>query len=423
MNILLKAPTQIEHEVALPASKSLSNRALLLNALSPRPAKLTGLAQCDDTNAMAQALDTISAPGNDPATPLSLNTGAAGTAMRFLTAYLATQQGHAYLLDGSPRMRQRPIAPLVEALRQCGADITYTGKEGYPPLLIRGRQLSATGITIAGDTSSQYISALLMIAPRISGCRTITITGDILSRPYINMTLGLMRQYGVTATLTDHTVTLPENSQYTAPDTLDIEADWSAAAYWLQLQALLPKSRITLTGLQPTGSLQGDSAALQLFHTFGVRATTCGRYLDLRTEPADSSPIETDLSDNPDLAQSVIVTACLTGRHFHITGLSTLRIKETDRVEALRAQLLKLGYELTIGHDNSLSWTGQRTGATKRPAIDTYDDHRMAMAFAPAAIAAPLLRINDATVVTKSYPDFWSQLMQAGFAIIQDIMP
>lgn len=392
MDYKIFAPDKIEMEVDLPASKSISNRMLILNALCG--GELHNIARCDDTDAMRRALATDTTASD---TVVTVNIGAAGTAMRFLTAYYATLEGSEVILDGTERMRHRPIALLVDALRRCGADIEYAGEEGFPPLHITGRKLSASHIEIAGNVSSQYISALLMVAP-LMGCREVTLTGEIISLPYITMTLTLMRLMGVDCTMSGATISIPADAHY-VPCNFTVENDWSAASYWLELQSLLPQSRITLKGLH-TESAQGDSAVAGIFSRMGGTA-----------------PIILDLKETPDLAQTIVVTACLLGCHFHITGLRTLRIKETDRIDALCTQLRRLGYVITAGDDFSLSWNGERCAPEPEPHISTFDDHRMAMAFAPAAVLFPGIVIDDVEVVSKSYPDFWRHLEAAGFTL------
>lgn len=392
MDYRIFAPDKIVMEVELPASKSISNRMLILNALCG--GELHNVARCDDTDAMRRALATDTTASGAVAT---VNIGAAGTAMRFLTAYYATLEGSTVILDGTERMRHRPIALLVDALRRCGADIEYAGEEGFPPLRITGRKLSASHIEIAGNVSSQYISALLMVAP-LMGCRTVTLTGEIISLPYITMTLTLMRLMGVDCVMNGNNISIPADAHY-VPCDFTVENDWSAASYWLEMQSLLPESRITLKGLH-SESAQGDSAVAGIFSRMGGTA-----------------PIILDLKETPDLAQTIVVTACLLGCHFHITGLRTLRIKETDRIDALCTQLRRLGYIITAGDDFSLSWNGERCAPEPEPHISTFDDHRMAMSFAPAAVLFPGIVIDDVEVVSKSYPDFWRHLEAAGFTL------
>ena len=407
MNYCIIAPRRIEGEIDLPASKSISNRVLLLNALCATPGRLSNLAQCDDTDAVLSALAQPDAS--------EVNIGAAGTAMRFLTAYFATREGREVVIDGTERMRQRPIRVLVDALRQLGADIEYVKAEGYPPLKITGKRLRGGALTVSGSVSSQYITAILLIAPVIGGI-TLTIEGEIMSRPYIDMTLALMDRYGVKAEWRENVIHVPAG-EYTALD-FTVEADWSAASYWWAMQAIVPQSRITLKGLEPQ-SLQGDSRIAELMSQMGVTGNWCGRYLDLRSNGGVVCCCSTfaDLSGTPDIAQTLVVMLCLMGRPFRITGLRTLRIKETDRLEALRTELRKLGYVVKVEGDDAISWHFETTAAEASPHICTYHDHRMAMAFAPAAIRFPGLIIDDAQVVSKSYPLFWEHLRQAGFKI------
>ena len=265
MDYRIFAPDKIVMEVELPASKSISNRMLILNALCG--GELHNVARCDDTDAMRRALATDTTASGAVAT---VNIGAAGTAMRFLTAYYATLECSTVILDGTERMRHRPIALLVDALRRCGADIEYAGEEGFPPLRITGRKLSASHIEIAGNVSSQYISALLMVAP-LMGCRTVTLTGEIISLPYITMTLTLMRLMGVDCVMNGNNISIPADAHY-VPCDFTVENDWSAASYWLEMQSLLPESRITLKGLH-SESAQGDSAVAGIFSQMGVTAT------------------------------------------------------------------------------------------------------------------------------------------------------
>lgn len=407
MNYRIIAPRRIEGEIDLPASKSISNRALLLNALCATPGRLSNLAQCDDTDAVLSALAQPDAS--------EVNIGAAGTAMRFLTAYFATREGREVVIDGTERMRQRPIGVLVDALRQLGADIEYVEAEGYPPLKITGTRLHGGALTVSGSVSSQYITAILLIAPVIGGI-ALTIEGEIMSRPYIDMTLALMARYGVKTEWRENVIHVPAG-EYTALD-FTVEADWSAASYWWAMQAIVPQSRITLKGLEPQ-SLQGDSRIAELMSQMGVMGNWCGRYLDLRSNGGVGCCCSTfaDLSGTPDIAQTLVVMLCLMGRPFRITGLRTLRIKETDRLEALRIELRKLGYVVKVEGDDAISWHFETAAAEAAPHISTYHDHRMAMAFAPAAIRFSGLIIDDAQVVSKSYPLFWEHLRQAGFKI------
>lgn len=406
MDYSIKFPAKIAGDIALPASKSITNRALILNALSGNGKMPHNCADCDDSNAMIAALRATDAE--------RIDIGAAGTTMRFLTAYYAMQEGRETTLDGSERMRQRPIGVLVEALRQCGAEIEYVGNAGYPPLRITGRRLTSPGIlTLPGNVSSQYISAIMMISPMLDKRTEIRLTGEMTSIPYIDMTVSLMREYGAEIERQGNVIVV-QPGEY-SPIDYAVESDWSGASYWYEIAALLPGSDITLQGLKEP-SVQGDSRIAEIFTHFGV-ATTGARRLE-QTKP-NPKPLEIDMADCPDLAQTVVVTACMLDIHFDITGLRTLRIKETDRMEALRSQLYKLGYDITIVDDNRLAWHGERHTPVLSPAIDTFKDHRMAMAFAPAAIKYPGLVVRDIDVVSKSYPAFWQHLAQCGVILTE----
>ena len=407
-HIQLTAPNALHCRVQLPLSKSLSNRTLLIAALQGDDVAQwrDAVAQCDDTAAMLNALLSREA---------TVNVGPAGTAMRFLTAYFAAQPGRHVVIDGSERMRQRPIAPLVDALRQAGASISYLERTGFPPLAIEGKALRTTApVEIDGSVSSQFTSALLMLAPCVGGM-TLRLKGDVASRPYIDMTLRLMEQCGaVVHRHGDHEIVVEEGQYYIEPR--PVEADWSAASYWLAWQALLPQSSIVLTGLD-NDSLQGDRRALDLVHRLGVDAQWRNGDLELScTRKVKLARFEEDFSPTPDLAQTFAVLLCLRGIPFTLTGLSTLRIKETDRIAALQTELAKLGYTLHAGNDY-LEWNGAFTPKCRCVAIDTHDDHRMAMAMSLAAARFDGVIINDPGVVTKSYPLYWNQLSNSGFQL------
>lgn len=418
MQIRLR-PT-LHQAVVLPTSKSLSARALIINALADKPCRLQGLSDCDDTNAVVRALGH-----NAPVTDI----GAAGTAMRFLSAYYCAREGETHLLTGSERMKQRPIGILVDALRQIDADIDYEGTEGFPPLRIRGKRLTGGEIRLAADVSSQYISALLMIGPTLERGLTLHLEGEIASRPYILMTLQLMQQFGATTCFEGQTITVaPGGYHRTTP--FSIEPDWSAASYWYELVALSPdpSATVTLQGLV-SDSAQGDSICASLFRQFGVSTTFTADGAILKKCGINSEPVYINFSDSPDLAQTFVVTAALTGRRFRFEGLKSLKIKETDRIAALIAELKKLGIGITETAPGELSFEGRgaaanslceaaeqetcsagRAAATAPVSIATYDDHRMAMAFAPAAYLFPGIVIEHPEVVSKSYPNFWIAL-------------
>lgn len=408
MKYLIKAPEDIlRASIKLPASKSISNRALILNALSYSPYDIQNLSDCDDTEVMVRALNSN---GCD------FDIKAAGTAMRFLTAFLSKVFGE-WTITGTERMKNRPIKLLVDALNSLGARIEYIEKEGYPPLRIFGSALQGGEISLAGGVSSQYISALLMVAPLMEKGLTLHLEGNLISRPYIDLTLQLMEQFGVKATWNGQTIRiLPQ--EYT-PIPFTVESDWSAASYWYSMMALSETADIELLGLFKN-SLQGDAAGAKLFAQLGVGTTFTDRGVRLKHNGNVAKKLIYDFVNEPDLAQTFVVVCVLLNIPFRFTGLQSLKIKETDRIEALKTELRKLGYLLTDSNDSILEWNGERCEPDADPVISTYEDHRMAMAFAPAALVLPQgIKIADPGVVTKSYPAFWNDLRKAGFEIIE----
>ena len=407
MELQLTAAERVKATIVLPTSKSISNRALLIAALCGDEAQVMRPALCDDTAVMVEALSRTR--GGD------INVGAAGTAMRFLTAYFATREGMTVTLDGVERMRQRPIGPLVEALRSLGARIDYLGEEGFPPLRIHGTALHGGDVVMPGGVSSQFVSAMMMIMPAIGG-GTIQMTGDIVSMPYIHMTAAVMRDMGVSVDLTGNVITM--GNGYTGNDYV-VEGDWSAAAPWYALAALLPQSSLTLEGLN-ADSIQGDARLVDLGQKLGIASRFDARGVTLDTSHFIGCCCSSfsDMSATPDLVPSWVVLLCLLERSFRMTGVRTLHLKESDRVEALREELAKLGYVLKIESEDAISWYGERCPITQEPpVIDTHGDHRLAMAFAPAAVRFPGLIVKDAEVVSKSYPAYWRHLEQCRFTV------
>lgn len=408
----LTPPKHIQITVDLPASKSISNRALIIHALSGSNVMPRNLSSCDDTNVMISALRDM---------PETIDIKAAGTAMRFMTAYLAVTPG-THLLTGTERMRHRPIATLVDALRYLGAQIDYAGAEGYPPLRIYGRQLEGGRVEIPGNVSSQFISALLMIGPMLRKGLEIVLTGNVISRPYIDLTLHTMHDFGATVDWTDIDTISVKAGGYQSREYL-IENDWSASSYWYETMALLNDidSVIELEGLADA-SRQGDSMLRYLFSMLGVKtsfATTAQGIpttVTLKRVSNRLPRLDYHFINQPDLAQTFVVSCAAMNIPFHFTGLASLKIKETDRIEALKTEMRKLGYVIHDQNGSELLWDGERCEATFAP-IDTYEDHRMAMAFAPLCIKYPGLRINNPAVVSKSYPQFWDDLRRAGFTI------
>lgn len=410
MSYSVLAPKKVVAKPVLPASKSISNRALIMSALAGCSDCVDNRSCCDDTDVLVEALSTM---------PYEIDIKAAGTAMRFLTAFLSVTEGE-HVITGTERMKRRPIAPLVNALRQMGADIEYVGEEGFPPLKIRGKHLRGGEVSIPGNVSSQYISALLMVGPLVGEGLCLKLTGEIISKSYIDMTLGMMRHYGARAEWADIDEVMVYPQSY-SPCSYHVENDWSAASYWFELMALLGNqdSSLTLSGLMD-GSLQGDSVVRYIYSLLGVKSSFVVKELGVVTDVVLECNghvvprFQFDFSKCPDLAQTVVCTCCGCGIPFHVTGLSTLKIKETDRIIALQTELRKLGFVVESRNDSELMWDGSRCEATME-AIDTYEDHRMAMAFAPLAVVFPGLRINNPEVVTKSYPGYWEELKKTGF--------
>ena len=402
----LIAPTALDARIQLPSSKSLCNRALVLHALAKGQCLPGNLSDCDDTRVMVRALREM--------TPV-IDILAAGTAMRFLTAYLSVTPG-THVLTGTERMRQRPIRILVDALRQLGARIDYVENEGFPPLRVTGGTLHERRITLPGNVSSQYISALLMIAPVLENGLTLTLTGEIVSRPYIDMTLRLMREFGASACWTAENELQVDPQSY-CPTPYTVESDWSAASYWYELLALAPQGgTVVLPGLK-ADSPQGDARIAKLFLPLGVATEFTAEGVRLTRTARTAERMDTDFTHQPDMAQTFVVTCALLGVPFRFSGLQSLKIKETDRMAALIAEMRKLGYVLHESDGSVLSWDGGRCPEEKATGIDTYEDHRMALAFAPAAFLHEGLRINRPDVVSKSYPHYWEDLEKAGFRL------
>ena len=393
------AQVQVRGEVNVSGSKSESNRLLILQSLFPE-ISLNNLSNSDDTRYLKKAL------ASDESV---VDISHAGTAMRFLTAYFSSREGREVVLTGSERMKNRPIGILVDALRGLGADITYEGKEGYPPLRIRGRKLTQQEVSIQGNVSSQYISALLLIASSLENGLRLNLKGEVTSVPYINMTLALLEDLGISCGWEDKTIFV-EPKMEIQPITLTVESDWSSASYFYSLVALSEDGEVSLSAYKQE-SLQGDSSLVQIYNHLGVETTFEYDRIRLKKVAKHEESLELDLSDSPDLAQTVAVTCFGLGMACDLTGLHTLKIKETDRLVALENELGKLGAEISVT-DKSLHLKARKTDdselipITPGVSIDTYDDHRMAMAFAPLVIKVPI-SINDAEVVTKSFTDFW----------------
>jgi len=414
MQYNIEAPAQLNQTIKLPASKSISNRALIIHALSGGHILPENLSDCDDTGVIIHALRN---------NPYEIDIMGAGTAMRFMTALMATREGEEHVLTGTERMKHRPIHVLVNALRRLGADIEYAGEEGFPPLRIKGRKLEGGQLEVPGNISSQFISALLLIGPTLRNGLTLRLTGDIISRPYIDLTLWMMREFGADADWSDfETITVAAKSYEERP--YYIESDWSAASYWYEMMALSRQKddEIQLQGLMD-GSKQGDSSVRYIFSLLGVKTTFktteagVPTTVTLRHSGHCVPRLEYDFVNSPDLAQTFIVCCAMLDIPFHFRGLSTLKIKETDRIEAMKTELRKLGYVLHDINGSELYWNRERCEPAAGCAIDTYEDHRMALSFTPAAFRLDTIRINQPEVVTKSYPRFWEDLIKAGFEV------
>lgn len=377
---------------------------LIIRALAGSAGQLHNLSTSDDTNVLTRALDSEDH---------IKDVGHAGTSMRFLAAYLSTRPGEA-ILTGSERMKQRPVGPLVDALKQLGTAVEYLETEGCPPLRIRGGEINGGMIEIEAGISSQFISALMMIGPVLKGGLTINLTGDVVSSSYIEMTRLLMNQCDAEVRFDGRKITIPEGS-YNVGD-FWVESDWSGASYWYQVAALLPGSEIRLPHLSDR-SLQGDSALVRIFDTLGVQTTFSDEGAVLYSRAVEMPEhFAYDFTGCPDLVQTLAVTLCALGIPFRFTGTITLRVKETDRIHALQTELERTGFILIADPLGEwMSWEGKRCDPRPDPVIRTYHDHRMAMAFAPLAVRLGQIAIEDPGVVSKSYPGYWKDLEKAGF--------
>lgn len=397
MKIQFQHPA-INARIKLPASKSISNRALILNALAYSSYDIHNLSDCDDTRVMISALDS-----NDTL----FDVGAAGTSMRFLTAFLAKTVGE-WTITGSERMKQRPIRLLVDALNSLGARIEYLEKEGFPPLRIFGSAMMGGDITLNGGVSSQYISALMMIAPYMVNGLNIKLEGNVISVPYIEMTRSMMAEFGVQTHFENNTISI--QPQHYTPVPFTVESDWSAASYWYELLSIAGKGEVFLYGLKQN-SYQGDARVAGLFRQLGVHTEYQEDGVLLTPTGNYTETFSYNFINEPDLAQTFAVACCSKGIPFEFSGLQSLKIKETDRIAALINELAKLGFLLEEPAEGMLAWSGTTLPAQQQPVIKTYEDHRMAMAFAPAALFQPL-EIEHPEVVSKSYPGFWDDLQK-----------
>lgn len=391
-------------QLVITGSKSESNRLLLLQALYPS-LRIENISNSDDSKVMAKAFEENSG---------IVDVHHAGTAMRFLTAYFAVQPDNDVVLTGSKRMKERPIKILVDALNILGADITYTENEGCPPLQIKGQKISKSEVTLKANVSSQYISALLLVAPKLQNGLTLHLEGQITSIPYIKMTLDLLNQIGVETSFEGHRIKIFPLQSLTEHKTIAVESDWSSASYFYSIVAMSDiGTEITLSNYRKN-SLQGDSVLAEIYEDFGVRTEFSNQTIKLSKIAEDGGDKAYDLITSPDIAQTIAVTCLGMGLKCDLTGLHTLKIKETDRLLALKNEMQKFGGIVEVSdHSLHLSAANQlQSGVT----VSTYNDHRMAMAFAPLALKTDFY-VEDAMVVSKSYPTFWDDLKSIGFKI------
>ena len=416
MTISLYKPQQtISQRVALTGSKSLSNRILIIKALSKFDVELLNCSDSDDTLHLQKALATIKQKTNT-----TIDVGHAGTDMRFLTALLSISDGE-FALTGSERLQQRPIGPLVEVLQQLGATISYENQPGFPPLKITGKDLNGGVVNISGNISSQFISALLMVAPYFKNGLTLNLIDDIVSKPYIDMTIDLMKQFNSEVKWKKNTIVIsPKAYEYKAlPFT--IESDWSSASYYYSLVALSPIGTSISLSILHKNSLQADSQCASIYEYFGVTTQFESNQISItKSTIHQQNSLELDFINHPDIAQTIACTCLGLNVSFEFTGLQTLIVKETNRIDALQTEFKKFGKTL-LTTKNSLSYNShQPSESTKTPiCIDTYNDHRMAMSFAPLCLLYDGLVIKEAEVVSKSYPQFWNDLEKIGITISQ----
>jgi len=406
VNLLLKSSiVNPKSAIAITGSKSETNRLLLLQALYPNLV-LENTSNSDDSEVMTKALTE-----NESV----IDIHHAGTAMRFLTAYFAVQENREVVLTGSSRMQERPIKILVEALRQLGADITYEVNEGFPPIRIKGKKLTQNKVSLPANVSSQYISALLLIAPKLENGLELSLEGEITSVPYIKMTLALLTEIGVATSFFGNNISVQNLSLIPHPESLVVESDWSSASYYYSIVALSEiGTEITLSSYKQN-SLQGDSTLAEIYKDFGVETTFENNTILLKKiANYQLSIINCQLNSSPDIAQTIAVTCFGLGVGCHLTGLHTLKIKETDRLEALKAELTKLGATVLVTDESLI--LEPSSAINDKVVIKTYQDHRMAMAFAPLALKTNII-IEEAEVVSKSYPAFWEDLQTVGFKI------
>ncbi|NRT16138.1 3-phosphoshikimate 1-carboxyvinyltransferase [Flavobacterium sp. 28A] len=410
MNLLLQTDhSNLQANIAVTGSKSETNRLLLLQALFPKIA-LANTSNSDDSEVMQKALES-----KDFSNCQEIDIHHAGTAMRFLIAYFASREGREVVLTGSTRMKERPIKVLVDALQQLGAQISYENESGYPPIRIKGQDIIASKVSMNANVSSQYISALLLIAPTLKNGIELTLEGEITSIPYIKMTLALLNDLAIKTSFEGNVIKVFPVATVDAK-VMTVESDWSSASYFFSLVALADSASIKISSYKEN-SLQGDSALVGIYKELGVDSHFENNTLTLtKIANFNHKIVNFELNNTPDIAQTIVVTCLGLGIGCHLTGLHTLKIKETDRLEALKIELTKLGANISVTNDSlTLEST---TVINQNIKIATYNDHRMAMAFAPLALKVPII-IENAEVVSKSYPDFWEDMKKLDFKVAQ----
>ncbi|MFV8270794.1 3-phosphoshikimate 1-carboxyvinyltransferase [Flavobacterium sp. GT2N3] len=408
MNLLLQTShSNLQAQIAVTGSKSETNRLLLLQALFPN-ITLSNTSNSDDSEVMQKALK-----GREEIVDIHH----AGTAMRFLTAFFAVNEGREVVLTGSQRMTERPIKVLVEALEQLGAKIAYEKEVGYPPIRITGQKITASKVSIPANVSSQYISALLLVAPKLENGIEITLVGEITSVPYIKMTLALLNDLDIKTSFEGNIITVYPKHEVKSK-VMTVESDWSSASYFFSLAALAENTNISLNSYKQS-SLQGDSALVEIYKQMGIDTHFEDNRMTLVKRPNfKPENLNLELNNTPDIAQTIVVTCLGLGIGCHLTGLHTLKIKETDRLEALKTELTKLGAKISVTNDSLTLLATEKINYNIK--IATYNDHRMAMAFAPLALKVPII-IENAEVVSKSYPDFWEDMKKLDF-IVSEIL-
>jgi 3-phosphoshikimate 1-carboxyvinyltransferase len=401
---ITKTDKTLKGSITLPGSKSITNRLLIIKALCHDDFALTNFSQSEDSLTLFELINSTE--------PL-LDAKDGGTTIRFITAFLAIHEGDV-TVTGSERLQNRPIGPLIDALRQLGADITYKEKEGFPPLLIKGKMLEGNKIEVDAGMSSQFVTALLLIAPMLRNGLIIKMKGDVVSRPYIEMTLQIMKYFGISYEWTQSVISIPQQ-RYTGKDFV-VEGDWSAASYYYALAALCDDVDLKIYGLNKT-SFQGDAVVAKIMDKFGVQTSYIENGIRLTKNENVARNLEYDFKQCPDLAQTFLFTCAAMGIPGQLTGLHNLRIKETDRIKAVRTELARIGVPMKeIGFSWNLG-VNLNLQLLHDLDFDTYNDHRMAMAEVVLAIPYKTITINNPDVVRKSYPGFWDDLKQLGFGV------